>query len=227
MSDVMRLITETARDNSGIIGVWDINSLKAEALAQLRQRHEREFVYARDFDALLDALARQQEANARLTEQNDALQEAAGESCHVCEYEWDNEWATVSTDRARSVVCAKCWDGSTALARAVKAEAALADRDATIARLRDELVKEELLHDEQLRRALTAKDAEIARQREALGDADRDIHEWMRLARRQMVELPDWEHLPCGPTSAGLAESGAVRLRIREALTPAKEADRG
>jgi hypothetical protein len=131
-----RLITETARDHSGIIGVWDINSLKPEALAQLRQRHEREFVYARDFDAALDALARQQEANARLTEQNDALQEAAGESCHVCEYEWDNEWATVSTDRSRSVVCAKCWDGSTALARALTAEAALADRDATIARLR-------------------------------------------------------------------------------------------
>jgi predicted RNase H-like nuclease (RuvC/YqgF family) len=55
--------------------------------------------------------------------------------------------------------------------RALEAEAALADRDATIARLRDELVKEELLHDEQLRRALTAKDAEIARLTHAMREA--------------------------------------------------------
>ena len=47
-------------------------------------------------------------------------------------------------------------------------EAALADRDATIARLREALVKEELLHDEQLRRALTDKDDEITRLREFL-----------------------------------------------------------
>jgi hypothetical protein len=203
-----RLITETARDHSGIIGVWDINSLKPEALAQLRQRHEREFVYARDFDAALDALARQQEANARLTEQNDALQEAAGESCHVCEYEWDNEWATVSTDRSRSVVCAKCWDGSTALARALTAEAALADRDATIARLREAVAEIDSLH---------AKASALR-------------HEYLRWVQGPTV-APDEPFLAALDTfTDALREWVGDQNRAHrkaKALTPAKEADRG
>jgi hypothetical protein len=293
-----RLITESARDNRSIIGVWNITSLTPERLAELRQRHEHEFVYARDFDAALDALARQQEANARLTAELDlerrleaarpnlvqAMCETAAKNLHranVAEAalaDRDAELANCRQRLARQAITVQerqdDWqrmreerDALKALCRDTKGMATdqmVAERDATITRLTamlaacapylkdDETPVERIERDvkdadalmtvlgqrtKELHNArsnvrvslqeIADRDATIARLREALGDADRDIHEWMRLARRQMVELPDWEHLPCGPTSAGLAESGAVRLRIREALTPAKEADRG
>jgi len=52
MDDVVRLIVEPTQDGRGIVGVWDVKSLSPERLAELRQGFHREFVYARDYDAL-------------------------------------------------------------------------------------------------------------------------------------------------------------------------------
>lgn len=49
---------------------------------------------------------------------------------------------------------------------------------------------------------------------EALMDADSDIFYWIQLAEKQMQELPNWEHLPCAPTTHGVAASVAVRGKI-------------
>lgn len=134
-----------------------------------------------DLPLALDALARQQEANARLTKDLRYEEKLAAANRTSCMTNWDKLQA---------------------------AEAALADRDATIARLRDELVKEELLHDEQLRRALTAQDAEIARLREAL----EQIRDGMNIGA------------VAGENFALMLAK--IRTVIRAALTPAKEADR-
>jgi hypothetical protein len=55
---VKRLIVEPTQDGRGIVGVWDVTSLSDDRLAQLRQRHEREFVYARDYDEIVAAAKR-------------------------------------------------------------------------------------------------------------------------------------------------------------------------
>lgn len=44
--------------------------------------------------------------------------------------------------------------------------------------------------------------------------AREDVGHWIAFAERQMRELPDWEHLPCGPTTNGVRESEALRAEI-------------
>lgn len=44
--------------------------------------------------------------------------------------------------------------------------------------------------------------------------AREEIGHWIAFAERQMRELPDWEHLPCGPTTNGVRESEALRAEI-------------
>jgi chromosome segregation ATPase len=138
-------------------------------------------------DRMTAEVARQQEANARLTAELKQALEA-----HAASF---GALATLSAALGDGEV-----DDYDALAQ--HAIDTVADRDATIARLRDELVKEELLHDEQLRRALTAKDATIARLREALDRV-----------------------LPIFDTHRKIGE--AMGLSENLIVTPAKEADRG
>lgn len=61
---------------------------------------------------------------------------------------------------------------------------------------------------------LTERDALV----DVLIEADRDIGEWVSLAKRQQKELPDCDHLPCGPTSAGIAASERIQARVSAVL---------
>jgi hypothetical protein len=72
-----------------------------------------------------------------------------------------------------------------------------------------------------LARTLRAAASEIKKQesmRSALSAASRDIHDWVRLAKRQRNELPDCDRLPCGPTANGIAASERVLAQIDAAL---------
>lgn len=71
---------------------------------------------------------------------------------------------------------------------------------------------------ERFRAACEAMSIERLALRDILSEADRDIHEWLRFARRQMAEMPDWEHVPYGPTSSGVADSEVVRAKIRRVM---------
>lgn len=55
----------------------------------------------------------------------------------------------------------------------------------------------------------------------ALLHADRDICGWLQLAEKQRKELPDVDHLPCGPTMIGMEASRSVLVEIRTALQEA------
>jgi hypothetical protein len=67
--------------------------------------------------------------------------------------------------------------------------------------------------------ALTARVAELEgereRLREALLAADRDISEWLQLAKRQANELPNADYHPLAPTRLGIAASNEVRELIK------------
>lgn len=65
--DVTRLIREPTRDGRDIVGVWDIEAMPPEKLAILRQSHEPEYVYARDYDALAAQLAEARALLVRIT----------------------------------------------------------------------------------------------------------------------------------------------------------------
>ncbi len=47
-------------------------------------------------------------------------------------------------------------------------------------------------------------------------DCERDIHEWVGFARRQMREMPNWEYTPYAPTDQGVAASEKIRARVGE-----------
>ena len=59
---------------------------------------------------------------------------------------------------------------------------------------------------------------EMSRMRKMLSDAALDIFCWLQLAERQRKELPDVDHLPCGPTAYGIEQSQRLRTRIQEVL---------
>lgn len=72
---------------------------------------------------------------------------------------------------------------------------------------------------ERFRAACEAMSIERLALRDILSEADRDIHEWLRFARRQMAEMPDWQHVPYGPTSSGVTDSEIVREKIRRVMS--------
>lgn len=54
--------------------------------------------------------------------------------------------------------------------------------------------------------------------------AQTDIHHWVKFAERQMAELQNWDHLPCGPTTAGVAASRSIMTSIAVAIVEYRKA---
>lgn len=59
-----------------IVGVYDVATMEPEELEKQRQRHNREFVYAGDYDRLLSALKAAQEERDKLKADNDIMRTA-------------------------------------------------------------------------------------------------------------------------------------------------------
>lgn len=58
----------------------------------------------------------------------------------------------------------------------------------------------------------------------AILDASTDIAHWIQLAERQYAEMPDADHNPLAPTTAGIETSKRLRERIvKVALAPASQ----
>jgi hypothetical protein len=64
---------------------------------------------------------------------------------------------------------------------------------------------------------LRALVAALEKQDRALDSAWQDIHDWLRLAKRQRAELPQASHNPLAPTDAGIAKSERVLRQISKA----------
>lgn len=65
-----------------------------------------------------------------------------------------------------------------------------------------------------------AKDrkAVIREMAQSLLECHADILDWVKFAERQLKEIPDCDHLPCGPTDAGIAQSKNVAERAIQTL---------
>jgi hypothetical protein len=215
-TDVTRLITESAYGNGtlSIVGVWDVASLTSDKLEQLRTRGEREFVYAHAFDALLTNQPEWTEAFGGLTV-NDIAQHMKMQTAEVIEERYQRG----------------------------RAEAALADRDAEIARLtaalaaaqfdRDEAIKDfrfGVHHDcrpnrkqaESWRDQLRDETDRHADTKAALADRDATIARLREVMQRAADALESDSTL-----EQRVAAWDAIADCFEPALTPAKEADRG
>lgn len=58
--------------------------------------------------------------------------------------------------------------------------------------------------------------------RESLVRAATDIRHWLQLAEKQRAELPNVDHLPCGPTTGGMEASRKLLEEIAVALKSEK-----